>query len=324
MKAFRSLLFILVAVVLFVQLYVIFTEKKEPQAEDKMVVVVSSFTLADVLTHIGQESITVINILPLGVDPHSFEPTPKLMAEIEKSDLVFYSGAGLEPWIEGFVFKSKAVDVSQYVTLREFHTDEEEGEDHDEHEHHAHADEHPDECDHSGVDPHYWLDLKNMQKVALLVNEQLQSISPLNAEIYEQNTQSYIEMLKKLESAYAQKLKLCKHQTIIMNHNALGYLSDAYGFKVESLSGLSPEDQPSPKDLTRVFEQIKEENISTIFFENFVSDKAMRAVAKDAKVELEVFQTLGNITSDEADKKLNYEQIMYINLEKLSKALECN
>jgi zinc transport system substrate-binding protein len=318
MKAFKTLLFILVGVVVFVQLYVVATDTNETKNQERKTVSVSSFTLGEVVRGIAQESVKVVNILPLGVDPHSFEPTPKLMAEIEKSDLVLYNGAGLEPWIDGFAFSNRAVDASAYVTLKELHVDE------DEHKHEEGHEHHKEGCEHSGVDPHYWLDFKNMQKVALLVKEELTRLEPLNAEMHEKNAAKYIEMLEKLDAAYKQRLSSCKLNVVIINHNALGYLASNYGFEAEALSGLSPEHQPSPKDLTRIFREIKNQNISTIFFENFVSDKAIRAVANDAKVNIEVFQTLGNITADEAQKKLTYEDIMYANLEKLSKALVCD
>ena len=314
MKAFRKYIYILILVVVLVQSYLLFSAKDEQQLEGKKVVAVSSFTLHDVLRHIAQGSVEIVNILPLGVDPHSFEPTPKLMAAIEKSDIVFYSGAGLEPWTHGFAFKNRAVDVSAHVKLKELYEDEHE---------HEHEKDHK-ECAHEGVDPHYWLDFKNMQRVALLVRDELTTLEPQNAQMYASNAKKYVEMLEKLDAEYAKVLSACKLDLVVINHNALGYLSDAYNFDVESLSGLSPEDQPSPKDFMRLFEHIKDDNITTIFFENFVSDKAIRAVANDANVSLEIFQTLGNITADEMKKDLSYEDIMYLNLEKLSKALMCN
>ena len=67
------------------------------------------------------------------------------MAAIEKSDLVIYSGAGLEPWTQGFHFKSKVIDMSKNVKLRELKTNE--------FEHHEHHDA---QCAHSSIDPHYW------------------------------------------------------------------------------------------------------------------------------------------------------------------------
>ena len=75
--------------------------------------------------------------------------------------------------------------------------------------------------------------------------------------------------------------------------------------------------------MIKIIEHVNEHNISTIFFESFVSDKAMKSIALEAKVSVDVLQPLGNITANEAKKNLTYEDIMKINLEKISKALEC-
>ena len=313
MKAFRNVIFILVIVALMVQVYVINKDDDKTMTSTQPIVAVSSFSIYDITNHIAQESVKIVNILPLGVDPHSFEPTPKLMAEIEKSDLVFYSGAGLEPWTHGFGFKNRAIDISQHVVLREL--------DADEHEHHQHHDE---QCAHNTIDPHYWLDFANMQRATVLIRDELIKLQPKYKTLYEKNAAEYLHMLEKLDKNYKKYLSSCRSNTVIVNHNAIGYMAHNYGFHVESLSGLSPEAQPSAKDLTRIFKEIKREGVSTIFFENFVSDKAIRTVANDAKVELEVFQALGNITADEAKRQLTYEEIMYENLNKLSKALMCN
>ena len=114
-----------------------------------------------------------------------------------------------------------------------------------------------------------------------------------------------------------------KKDTIIVNHNAFSYLSKKYDFEIEALSGLSPDAQPSAKSMVKLINHIKEHGISTVFFESFVSDRAMKSIASEAKVSVDVLQPLGNITADEAKKNLSYEDIMLINLEKISKALEC-
>lgn len=316
MKTMQKLMLMLLGVVVFVALFVLlFDSKSDETPEAKKSISVSSFTLHDVVSKIAGESVDVVNILPLGVDPHSFEPTPKLMAQIEQSDLVIFNGAGLEPWTHGFAFKGRAVDMSEHVTLQELQEHDEHDE-HDEVEHHEHH--------HGDKDPHYWLDFKNMQKVAQVVCEELIILEPTKRSEYEKNTQNYVAMLEKLDSAYREKLSGCKLDTVVINHNALGYLAHNYKFEVESLSGLSPEDQPNPQQIVHLFEAIKDENIKTVFFESFVNNRDIQVVAKDANVTLEVFQVLGNITQKELDKNLTYEEIMYENLEKLSKALECN
>jgi len=286
--------------------------KTEDKKLQKPIVAVTTFAMYDIVKHIGGDTIELVNILPFGVDPHSFEPTPQLMAKIEKSALVIYSGAGLEPWVQGFHFKSKAINISEYVNLRRLDAKE-----HESHNHHE-------EGKHNSVDPHYWLDFKNMQIATEVITKALEKLLPQNTFLYEANKKSYIAMLQQLDKEYREKLSSCKANTVVVSHNALGYLSRNYGFDVESLTGLSPEAEPSAKDVTRIMDDIKKDGVTTIFFEHFVNDKVIKSIAKDSNISIDVFQPLGNVTKDEAQQHLTYEDIMKRNLEKLSKALMCN
>lgn len=310
MRNLRNIIFVLVILVFILQMVVMKqdTQKSDNLSTSKPIISLSTFSLYDIAKHIAGDSVELIMILPFGVDAHSFEPTPKLMAKIQSSALVVYSGAGLEPWTDGFAFKNTIIDMSKYMKLKDLKSDD----------HHHHKNH-----NHSGVDPHYWLDIANMIKSTNIIKDSLIKISPNNKELYEVNAKKYIKMLHSLDSKYKNKISGCKKDTIIVNHNAFSYLSDNYGFHVEALSGLSPEAQPSAKKMIELIEHINEHNISTVFFESFVSDKAMKSIAHEAKVSVDVLQPLGNITADEAKKNLSYEDIMKINLEKISKVLEC-
>ena len=272
----------------------------------KKMVSVSTFSLYDIATHIAKETMDITMILPFGVDAHSFEPTPKLMAKILNSDLVVYSGAGLEPWTHSFEFKSKVIDMSKYVHLLKSHKQ------------HNHAKHH-----HGAIDPHYWLDIQNMIDAVNVLTKAFIELLPQNKEIYTKNKDSYIKMLKSIDAEYKKRLQQCKKDTIVVNHNAFSYLSKNYGFHVEALSGLSPDAQPDAKSIIRVMECVKEHNVSTIFFESFMSDRAMKSISNELKVKIDVLQPIGNITADEAKKHLTYEDIMLSNLEKISSSLEC-
>lgn len=311
MKNFKIIALILVLGLVLLQLFMFSGDVIKDTS--KPTVSVSTFSLYDITKHIAVDSVEIVNILPFGVDPHSFEPTPKLMAAIEKSALVVYSGAGLEPWVETIEFKNRAINVSQYVKLRDLGDDE--------FEFHQHHDE---QCAHNKIDPHYWLDFSNMKKAAFIITTELIKILPQNKNIYVKNRDKYLHMLKKLDENYTKYLSSCRINTVILNHNSIGYLANNYHFHAESLSGLSPQDPPTAKDIERIFQEIEHDGVNTIFYENFVSSKVIESVAKDANVNVEVFQSLGNITADEARANATYEGIMYLNLKKLSKALMCN
>ena len=66
---------------------------------------------------------------------------------------------------------------------------------------------------------------------------------------------------------------------------------------------------------------VKEENINTIFFESFVSDKLAQGISKETGAKVESLQPLANVTEEEAKK--GYILIMQENLKKLSYAMEC-
>jgi len=314
MKDFRNIIFGLIVAVFILQIFVSKEDEKNKNkvVNTKPIVALSTFSLFDIAKHIAGDTFEIVKILPIGVDAHSYEPTPNKMVKLEKSALVVYSGAGLEPWINGYKFKNKTLDMSKYVDLRKLESDEL-----DEHKNHNHHHTH-------GVyDPHYWLNIQNMVKATNLITKEFIQIEPENEEIYIKNRDNYLTMLKKLDSLYKKELNSCSLDTIIVNHNAFSYLSHEYGFNVKSLSGFSPDTQVTPKDMIRVVNDIKIHKVKTIFFESFVNNKAIKSLAKEANVEVETLQPLGNITKEESDQNLNYEQIMKINLIKISKALEC-
>lgn len=302
---------IIIVFVLSLAFFAFFKSSPQKDPYVKPTIAVSTFALYDIAKHVASQSVEVFMILPFGVDIHSYEPTPKDMVKITNSKLVLYNGAGLEPWIKGVDFKFKAIDVSKHVELKEL---KEEGEE----SHHGDLNH-----QHGNMDPHYWQDIQNMIKAAELIAAELTLLFPQNSKLYSKNRDSYIDMLKKLDAEYKNRLSTCKLDTIIVNHNAFSYLAQRYGFGVEALSGLSPEAEPNAKNMIKLIKHVKEHHVGVIFFENFASDKAIKSIANEAKIKVGVLQPLGNITADEASKNLSYRDIMMNNLQKISEALEC-
>jgi len=304
----KNTIFIAIIILFIFQMMVTKQDAQLAKENHKPTLAASTFSLYDISKNIAGDTAEVFMILPFGVDAHSYEPTPKQVTKIYKSDLVVYSGAGLEPWIDGFDFKNTAINMSLHVELKEMGK-------------HDHAHHHMESQ--NTKDPHYWLDIKNMIIATEYISYELIKKFPKNKDIYIDNKNRYTNMLKKLDKDYKAELSTCRLNTIIVNHNAFSYLSNNYGFEAEALSGLSPESQPSAKQMIKLIEHVKEHKLKTIFFESFVSDKAIKSIASEAKVDVDVLSTLGNITADQAEQKLSYEAIMRSNLDKISKALEC-
>lgn len=296
------------------------TDKKVETLPSKPLITTSNFAIYDLLKQIAKEKMDVVSILPFGVDPHSFEPTPKLIADLEKSKLFFFSGTVLEPWTQHLAPQLKAIDLSKSVSLRAF---DEEADAHDENEHeHEHEEVH--HHHHGAYDPHYWLDVENMKRIAQLVSEKLSTLDPKNKHFYEKNKEVYIKSLEEIDDLYKQNLLNCKLDRIVVTHNAFSYLANRYNFNVIALTGLTTEAQPSATDVKHILQEVKANDIKVVFFENFGNRKNIATIADDLKIKIESLQPLGNITADEADQNLSYADIMKRNLEKIAEAMQCN
>ena len=272
-------------------------------------IVVSTFALYDIVKSIGGAEVDVKMVIPFGVEVHSFEPTPKTIIEIQKSTLFLFSGAALEPWVKKLPKTDNMRNMSRYVDLREAI---------------KHEDKHQADAHHHGaIDPHYWLDVGNMKLLTQKIALELVKQDPANESLYVQRAEAYIDGLSQIDSTYKQRLHTCKLNEVIVHHNTLGYVAARYGFEVEALTGLSPDALADAKTMARLANSIKEKGIDVLFFEAFVSDRLMKNLATENKIRLDYLEPLANITADQAKEGMRYEDGMYANLEKLSKAMQC-
>ena len=270
----------------------------------KPLAVVSTYALYDVAKAIGAEDIEVIMLIEAGKEIHSYEPTPKQIAYLQEADLFFYSGAGLEPWAKKLDTANKGVALSSYVKLLPFHA-------HHNNKKFAH-------------DPHYWLDFSNMQIVADVIAKRFSKLLVAKSKEFTHRANIYKESLHKLDEAFKKGLRGCQKSVIVVNHNAYSYLATRYGFKVDALTGLSADAQPSPKVVQQILKKIKQEGMGVVFFEHFENNTVLKSLADDAGVKLETLEPLANVTAKEAAQGVSYADLMFQNLTKLREALECN
>lgn len=273
------------------------------------------FPLYDAAKAVGGKNIALTNLVPFGVEAHEFEPKAKEMAKLTKSDLFIYSGEVFEPWspkiIKSLKIADKSVDMSKKVKLLQAKTAEHG------HEGHNHTKDH-----HATYDPHYWLHIDNQIAVSKEMVTLFGKKDPTNAKTYEANANEYIKKLNTLKDEY-QALKTCKNKKIVVNHNAFEYLANDYDIKQYSISGMSPESRPSPKQIAKLIDLVKKEKINTVFFEEFASDKVAKTIATEAGVKTDALRPVENITVEENNKNIGYIDIMKSNLAKLKGAMDC-
>lgn len=279
-------------------------------ADDGTVDVLASFyPLQFVAEQVGGDRVSVDTLTPPGAEPHDVELSPAQVSRIDGADLVVYL-SGFQAAVDDAVAQTSpehVVDAATEATLRpEEHEDESE----EEHEEHAHGD----------TDPHFWLDPSRMPSVVDDVAAALTELDPDGADTFAANAAELTQQFEELDAAYAAGLAQCDSRTFVTSHEAFGYLADRYDLHQVGISGIDPEAEPSPARLAEVSTIVRDEGVTTIFFETLVSPKVAETLAADLGVDTAVLDPIEGLADPDAD----YFSIAQANLDALRMALSCS
>jgi zinc transport system substrate-binding protein len=179
--------------------------------------------------------------------------------------------------------------------------------------------------DHSGEDPHFWLDPARAKQAVSTIRSGFVDVDGDNASAYADNAESYRSRLDELDSSFQSTLEnASKDVVFVAGHNAFQYLGQRYGFEVETLTGLSPDDQPTPQDIERAQEIIAEHDLEYVCADPLESQQAAnQLVAETDATEVLPLTPIPGQTQEWADQGWGYVEIMEnVNLETLSTALD--
>lgn len=282
---------------------------------DPILIVTTLYPLENFAKKIGGDQVQVINVVPAGTESHDFEPSAKDLAKLNEADIFVYNGSGFESWTEKAVAnldtsKTKVVNASEGLATIEATEDE-----------HGHEAEKNEEHDHGELDPHVWLDPTLAKKEAQKIYDILVAVDPTHKEVYSKNFGDLEKQFDQLDQEYQVMVKQAKNKEFVTSHAAFGYLANRYGLKQISISGISPEDEPSPKELKTIIEEVKEHNVKYIFFETLVSGKIADVVKNEIQAEALTLNPLEGLTQEELKNKQDYFSVMKKNKENLAKAL---
>ncbi len=290
-------------------------------------VITAFYPLQFVTERVAGDHADVVNLTRPGNEPHDLELSVAQTADVTTADLVVYE-KGLQAAVDAAVGQADgvpAIDAGAVAGLEPLshdgHDDAEHDSDHGAD--HDAGDDSPADDEHSDLgdlDPHFWLDPLKLGKVADAVAEALAKADPLHAADYRANAAALDADLTTLDQEYAAGLTGCARETVVVSHNAFGYLG-RYGLFIEPISGLSPEAEPTPADLARLQQLIEADGITTVFGERLVSPKLAQSLADDMGVRTEILDPIEGLTSETADD--DYLSLMRDNLAALREANGC-
>lgn len=304
-------------------------------AGETLQVVATTSIVGDVVQNIGGDAIDLKVLMPVGTDPHTFEPTPQDIAAMSEADVVFVNGVGLEtflePLLEGAeVDPGRIISVSQSVPLLAFAgkpddevmTEHEHADEHETSEMTDHGDEH--HHSHGDMDPHVWFNPLNVEAWAHTIEQTLTHANPTDAATYTDNAQQYIEELHSLDTWIQEQVALIPeaNRQMVTDHTAFGYFAAQYG--VEQIGavipGFSTLAEPTAQDLAALEDLIREQGVPALFVGTTVNPALAERVAQDTGIKIARLYT-GSL-SESGGEATNYLDFMRYNTTAIVEALQ--
>ncbi len=265
--------------------------------ENKGTVVTSFYPIYFFASQIAGDKFRVLNLTPPGLEPHEYELSTRDIIEIENSHALLINGGGFEPWAAKIPHSLENKDVKIVST--------------------------GDGLFSINGDPHIWLSPLIAQRQAENILNTFIEIDSENAEYYKKNFESLKTRFLTLDMSMRKIFSDCESRTIVTSHDAFGYLASDYGLTQLPISGLSPEEEPSPKKMAEVVDFAKRNKVEYIFFETLVSPRLAETIAKEIGAETLVFNPIEGLSDSELKEGKDYFSIQESNLASIKIALKC-
>jgi zinc transport system substrate-binding protein len=228
--------------------------------------------------------------------PHTFNMKPSNAAALQKADLIFWIGHGMEAFLEKPLeaLPSKASVVTledapglHKLKFREGGVFEPEADDDDGHDHGAAdgAEAVHDDGDHDlqGFDTHLWLDPMNAKAFAEEIERRLIQADPVNAERYQQNGADLMKKLDALNAELKTQLEPVKHKPFVVFHDAYQYFEHRYHVSVAGSITVSPETMPGAERISEIHQKVADLGATCVFAEPQFEPKLLRVVTEGTK-----------------------------------------
>lgn len=288
------------------------TDSASNNEEDdgKLKVVVTNSILADMAETIGQDRIELHSIVPVGKDPHEYEPLPEDVQKTSKADVIFYNGINLETggnaWFTKLVDnagKKKDQDyfaASDGVEVIYLEGQNEAGKE----------------------DPHAWLNLENGIIYAQNIEKQLSAKDPDNQAFYQENLNKYVEKLSTLDQEAKEKFAAISEdkKMIVTSEGCFKYFSKAYDIPSNYIWEINTEEEGTPDQIKQLVQTLRASNVPSLFVESSVNEKPMQTVSKDTDIPIYA-KIFTDSVAEKGEDGDSYYAMMKWNLDKISEGL---
>ena len=272
-------------------------------AETKLKVVSTNSIIGDMVEKVGGDLIDAHSIVPVGTDPHEYEPLPEDIRKASEADIVFYNGLNLETgngWFDKLMETAgKSEDEDYFVVSKNVEPLYLSG-------------------NSSQQDPHAWLDISNGIQYITEISRVMSEKDPKNKAAYEKNADAYIADLTELDSEAKKEFADIPEEKklLVTSEGAFKYFSKAYELRAAYIWEINTEGQGTPDQMKQIIEKVRNSEVPVLFVETSVDHRSMERLSNE--VDLPVYS---NLVTDSIAKQGedgdSYYEMMKWNLEKI-------
>ncbi len=286
-----------------------YSSSHQEQTDEKLNVVVTNSILKDITENIAGDEINLHSIVPVGRDPHEYDPLPEDIQKATDADVLFYNGLNLETggnaWFTKLMNNANKVDNQDYFAVSDgveilYLEGEEAGKE----------------------DPHAWLNLENGMIYAQNIAQQLIAKDPDHAQIYQENLEEYLELLNELDQEAKEKFASIPEaqKLIVTSEGSFKYFSKAYDIPSAYIWEINTEEEGTPLQIRLLVDQLKASEVKALFVESSINPRPMQSVARDSGIPIyaEIFTDSVAESGNDGD---SYYSMMKWNLDKIYEGL---
>jgi zinc/manganese transport system substrate-binding protein len=230
----------------------------------KVRVVATITILGDMVHQVGGEHVALTTLVAPDGDAHAFEPSPADAKALGAADLVVVNGLGLEGWMDRLIkasgYHGPIVVASLGVAPRQM-----------------------DEDGRAVTDPHAWQDLANGHRYVVNIEAALAEADPVHAADYRTAAKAYLAAIDAMDTHVRSEIAEVppEQRKVVSSHDAFGYFGQAYGVEFVAPEGISEDAEPSAADMKKLIDQIRNEHIKVLFFENALSPRLVQQIGRE-------------------------------------------
>lgn len=288
----------------------------DTNAPAKRTAVATIFPLYDWARVIGGDRMSAEQLLPAGVEAHSYAPRPRDVARLASADFFLWCGPAMEPWAVDLLrglhgARGVAFEAGRWVGPL--------GEPAAQGETDGHGDVHA----HAGVDPHFWLDPLAAKQVVEAMGAQFAERDAAGAGGYRARAAAYARELDDLHGAITSAVARARTRTLVYaGHLAFDRFGRRYGVTFLSpYAGFAPDAEPGPRALAALIGRMRTAGTTIVYHEELIDPRVARAIARETGARLRLLHGVHNVTDAERRAGVTYLSLMRANLEALKDGL---